>query len=85
MIQRPRWCRQSLIIETSKNWEPLSEIANACKSDRPETARRAAGRLSAIDDDETASIKLLEDLKTLLALEQRLRTYSGAAELSMLC
>ena len=47
------------------NWEPLLAIADACEYDWPEEAREVAIKLSAVDDDETYGIQLLEDLRFL--------------------
>ncbi len=51
------------------NWRPLLAIADACGRDWPAMARQAAMELSAVDDDETASILLLKDLQSLFEAE----------------
>ena len=53
------------------NWEPLLAIAEACGEDWAELARTVAVKLSAIDDDETYSIQLLQDLKWLFDRERK--------------
>jgi hypothetical protein len=74
-----RWGKDNLdVLRTAKpepvaelndrardNWEPLLAIAEACGGDWPSKARKAAKLLSEVDDDETHSIQLLQDLKWL--------------------
>jgi putative DNA primase/helicase len=63
------------------NWEPLLAIANACGGEWPEETRDAALRLSAVDDDETPGIMLLEDFRKLFAEEEGKNISSqGAAD-----
>jgi putative DNA primase/helicase len=52
------------------NWEPLLAIADACDGDWATLAREAALQLSGVDEDETYSILLLEDLKKLFREEK---------------
>ncbi|RWB60453.1 DUF3631 domain-containing protein [Mesorhizobium sp.] len=51
------------------NWEPLIAIADAAGGDWPNLAREAAVALSGVDDDETPSIQLLQDLRALFREE----------------
>jgi putative DNA primase/helicase len=52
------------------NWDPLLAIADACGGKWPELARAAALKFSAVDDDETLGIMLLQDLQELFAPEK---------------
>jgi putative DNA primase/helicase len=47
------------------NWEPLIAIADACSEEWGRWAREVAVRLSAVDEDETPGIMLLQDFKAL--------------------
>jgi len=53
------------------NWTPLLAIAEACGSEWTEAALRVALKLSAVDDDQTFSIMLLEDLRDMFELNDR--------------
>jgi putative DNA primase/helicase len=47
------------------NWRPLLAIAEVCGNDWAIRARKAAAKISAVDDDETHGIVLLRDIKGL--------------------
>ena len=51
------------------NWDPLLAIADAAGGEWPSRARVAAINLSAVDDDQTQAILLLQDLKALFAAD----------------
>lgn len=63
------------------NWRPLLAIADAAGGAWPDRARRAARALHAIDEDDSAGVLLLTDLKNLFGQTERLASAEIVAAL----